>query len=44
MISDTDNVVVEALPLLNTSFPFQSKSDHGDTHESTLVLDLAQKE
>jgi hypothetical protein len=35
---------VEALSLPNTSFPFQSKTNHGDTHESTLVLALAQEE
>jgi hypothetical protein len=28
MINDTDRVVVEALPLPNTSFPFQSKTKH----------------
>jgi hypothetical protein len=41
-VNDTDRVVVEVLPLPNTSFPFQSKTNHGDTHGSTLVLALAQ--
>jgi hypothetical protein len=35
---------VEALPLPNTLFPFQSKTNHRDTYESILVLDLAQEE
>jgi hypothetical protein len=43
-ISDTDRVVVEALPLPNTPFPFQSKTNHINTHGSTLVLALAQEE
>jgi hypothetical protein len=34
---------VEALPLLKTPFPFQSKTNHRNTHGSTLVLALAQK-
>jgi hypothetical protein len=41
MINDTDRVRVEALPLLNTPFPFQSKTSHRSTLESTLVLALA---
>jgi hypothetical protein len=44
MISDTNRVVVEALPLPNTSFPFQSKTNRINTHGSTLVLVLAQEE
>jgi hypothetical protein len=43
-VNDTERVVVEVLPLSNTSFPFQSKTNHGDTHGSTLVLALAQEE
>jgi hypothetical protein len=43
-INDTDIVVVEALPLPNTPFPFQSKTNHRDTHGSTLILALAQEE
>jgi hypothetical protein len=35
---------VEALPLPNTPFPFQFKTNHKDTHVSTLVLALAQEE
>jgi hypothetical protein len=34
---------VEALPLPNTPFPFQSKTSHRDNHGSTLVLALAQE-
>jgi hypothetical protein len=30
------------LPLPNTPFPFQSKTNHRSTLESTLVLALAQ--
>jgi hypothetical protein len=37
-------VVVEALPLPSTQFPFQSKINHKDTHGSTLVLALVQEE
>jgi hypothetical protein len=43
-INDTDRVVVEALPLLNTLFPFQSRTNHRNTHGSTLVLAVAQEE
>ena len=43
-MNDTDRVVVEALPLPNTPFPFQSKTNHRDTHGSTLVLALVQEE
>ena len=43
-MSDIDRVIVEALPLPNTPFPFQSKTNHRDTHGSTLVLALAQEE
>ena len=43
-IDDTDRVGVEALPLSNTPFPFQSKTNHRDILESTLVLALAQEE
>jgi hypothetical protein len=35
---------VEALPLSNTPFPFQFKTNHIDTLESTLVLALVQEE
>jgi hypothetical protein len=35
---------VEALSLPNTPFPFQSKTNHRDILESTLVLALAQEE
>jgi hypothetical protein len=44
MVSDTVRVGVEALSLPNTPFPFQSKTNHRDIHESTLVLSLAQEE
>jgi hypothetical protein len=44
MINDTDRVVLEALPLPNTLFPFQSKTKDRNTLESTLVLALAQEE
>jgi hypothetical protein len=43
-INDTDIVVVEALPLPNTTFPFQSKTKDKNTLGSTLVLALAQEE
>jgi hypothetical protein len=35
---------VEALPLPNTPFPFQSKANHRDTYGSILVLALVQEE
>jgi hypothetical protein len=35
---------VEALPLPNPPFPFQSKTNHRDTHGSMLFLALAQEE
>jgi hypothetical protein len=41
-INDTDKGGVEVLPLPNTPFPFQSKTNHRDTHGSTLVVTLAQ--
>jgi hypothetical protein len=43
-IYDTDRVIVEALPLPNTSFPFQSKTKHRNTLGNTLVLAEAQEE
>jgi hypothetical protein len=43
-MSDIDRVIVEALPLPNTPFPFQSKTKDRNTLESTLVLALAQEE
>ena len=43
-IYDTDRVVVEALPLPITPFPFQSKTKHKSTLGNTLVLALAQEE
>jgi hypothetical protein len=43
-INNTDRVGVEALPLPNTPFLFQSKTNHRDIFESTLVLALAQEE
>jgi hypothetical protein len=43
-INDTDRVVVEALPLPITLFPFQSKTKDSNTLGSTLVLALAQEE
>jgi hypothetical protein len=43
-VYDTDEDVVEALPLPTTSFPFQSKTKYTNTLESTLVLALAQEE
>jgi hypothetical protein len=44
MINDTDRAIVEAFLLPNTPFPFQSKTKHRDTLESTLVLAVAQEE
>jgi hypothetical protein len=38
MINDTVRGGVEALPLPYTPFPFQFKTNHRDTLESTLVL------
>jgi hypothetical protein len=35
---------VETLSLPKTPFPFQSKANHRDILENTLVLDLAQEE
>jgi hypothetical protein len=35
---------VEALPLPNTPFPFQSKTNHRNILESTLVIALAQED
>jgi hypothetical protein len=43
-VYDTDKVVVEALPLPTTSFPFQSKTKYRNTLGSRLVLTLAQEE
>jgi hypothetical protein len=43
-IYDTARVVVEALALPKTPFPFQSKTKQRDPLESTLVLALAQEE
>jgi hypothetical protein len=43
-INDTDRVVVEALPLPKTLFPFQSKTKDRNVLGSTLVLALAQEE
>jgi hypothetical protein len=37
-------VIVEALPLPNTPFPFQSKTKDRNTLGNTLVLALAQEE
>jgi hypothetical protein len=44
MINDTIRVGVEALPLLDTPFPFQSKTKHRNILENTLVLEFAQEE
>jgi hypothetical protein len=44
MINDTDRVVVEALSLPSSPFPFQSKTKDRNTLGSTLVLALAQEE
>jgi hypothetical protein len=41
LIELTVRVGVEALSLPNTPFPFQSKTNHRDILESTLVLALA---
>jgi hypothetical protein len=41
---DSDKVVVEALPLPTTPFPFQSKTNYRNTLGSTLFLALAQEE
>jgi hypothetical protein len=38
---DTNRVVVDALPLPITPFPFQSKTKDRNTLRSTLVLALA---
>jgi hypothetical protein len=43
-INDTDRVIVEALPLPWTPFPFQSKTKDRNILGSTLVLALAQEE
>jgi hypothetical protein len=43
-IYNTDRVVLEALPLRKTPFPFQSKTKHRNTLGNTLVLALAQEE
>jgi hypothetical protein len=43
-VYDTDEVVVEALPLPITPFPFQSKTKYRNTLGSTLVLALAHEE
>jgi hypothetical protein len=43
-IYDTDENVVEALPLPTTSFPFKSNTKYRKTLGSTLVLALAQQE
>jgi hypothetical protein len=40
-IYDIDRVVVEALPLRITPFPFKSKTKDRNTFGNTLVLDLA---
>jgi hypothetical protein len=44
MIYNTDENVVEDLPLPTTSFPFQSKTKYRNALGSTLVLALAQEE
>lgn len=43
-VYNTDEDVVEALPLPTTLFPFQSKTKYKNTLESILVLALAQEE
>ena len=43
-VYDTDENIVEALPLPTTPFPFQSKSKSRNTLGSILVLALAQEE
>jgi hypothetical protein len=40
-IDETDIVIVEALPLPNAPFPFQSKTKDRNTLGSILVLALA---
>jgi hypothetical protein len=42
-VSDTIRVGVEAMSLPNTLFLFQSKTNHRDILENTLVLALAQE-
>ena len=42
-VYDTDKVVVEALPLPTTQFPFQFKTKYRNTLGSTLVLVLEQE-
>ena len=44
MVYDSDENIVEALPLLTTLFLFQSKTKYRNTLGSTLVLALAQEE
>jgi hypothetical protein len=39
---DTDEYVVEVVPLRTTSFPFQFKTKYRNTLGSTLALALAQ--
>ena len=43
-VYDTNENVVEALPLPTTPFLFQSKTKYRNTLGSTLVLALAQEE
>jgi hypothetical protein len=43
-VYNTDESVVEALPLAITQFPFQSKTQYRNTLGRTLVLALAQEE
>jgi hypothetical protein len=43
-VYDTDEDVVEALPLPTTPCPFQSKTKYRNILEGTLVLALAQEE
>jgi hypothetical protein len=43
-VYDTDEDVVEALPLPTTPFPFKSKNKYRNTLGSILVLALAQEE
>jgi hypothetical protein len=42
--NDTDRVVVEALPLPNSPFPFQFKTKPRNTLGNTFLLALAQEE